>query len=173
MKKETDRGEIERRIAALKDELGRVKGRKTEVYSRIVGYYRSVNNWNRGKREEYRFRKSYAYPTALPAAAPERSDGSAVAPLRGETGMGAVATYQYFYRTTCPNCPPVKRYLEALGFAGSEINVDHEEGFELAGDLAISATPTVIFRDREGNELLRTLNLKELSEAFEARQAVS
>jgi len=32
---------------------------KMEVYSRIVGYYRPVQNWNDGKREEYRQRKTF------------------------------------------------------------------------------------------------------------------
>ncbi len=31
----------------------RIKAIRTEVYSRIVGYYRPVQNWNRGKREEF------------------------------------------------------------------------------------------------------------------------
>lgn len=30
-----------------------VKAIRTEVYSRIVGYYRPVQNWNDGKREEF------------------------------------------------------------------------------------------------------------------------
>lgn len=33
--------------------------KETEVYSRIVGYYRPVQNWNAGKKEEYKFRKVY------------------------------------------------------------------------------------------------------------------
>ena len=37
-----------------------VCGSETEVYSRIVGYYRSVRNWNKGKREEYKERKMFA-----------------------------------------------------------------------------------------------------------------
>jgi len=32
---------------------------KCEVYSRIVGYYRPVKNWNKGKREEFKQRKTY------------------------------------------------------------------------------------------------------------------
>lgn len=31
----------------------RIKAIKTEVYSRIVGYYRPVQSWNKGKREEF------------------------------------------------------------------------------------------------------------------------
>jgi ribonucleoside-triphosphate reductase len=35
-------------------------GEDTEVYTRVVGYYRPVNRWNKGKQEEYRDRKEYA-----------------------------------------------------------------------------------------------------------------
>ena len=35
-------------------------GRKTEVYSRITGYYRPISNWNDGKTQEYKDRKEYA-----------------------------------------------------------------------------------------------------------------
>jgi ribonucleoside-triphosphate reductase len=31
----------------------------TEVYSRIVGYYRPVQNWNEGKKQEYCERNTY------------------------------------------------------------------------------------------------------------------
>ena len=34
-------------------------GAKTEVYSRITGYYRPVQNWNDGKAQEYKDRKVY------------------------------------------------------------------------------------------------------------------
>jgi anaerobic ribonucleoside-triphosphate reductase len=36
-----------------KDSADKVKAIRTEVYSRIVGYYRPVQNWNKGKREEF------------------------------------------------------------------------------------------------------------------------
>lgn len=35
-------------------------GSETEVYSRISGYYRSIKNWNPGKRSEERERVAYA-----------------------------------------------------------------------------------------------------------------
>lgn len=34
-------------------------GCKTEVYSRVVGYFRPVANWNKGKKEEFKDRKTY------------------------------------------------------------------------------------------------------------------
>lgn len=51
--------EIDRKIAELRESIDSVKGRETEVYTRIVGYYRSVKNWNLGKREEYKVRKTF------------------------------------------------------------------------------------------------------------------
>lgn len=50
---------IRAEIAALEERLSDVKGSPCEVYSRIVGYYRNVNNWNKGKREEYGERKTF------------------------------------------------------------------------------------------------------------------
>jgi len=37
---------------------------KTEIYSRVVGYFRPVSNWNRGKREEFNDRKTFAVPSS-------------------------------------------------------------------------------------------------------------
>ncbi len=51
--------EIEARIRKLEAELANVKGTKCEVYSRVVGYLRPVGQWNVGKQEEFRERKTY------------------------------------------------------------------------------------------------------------------
>lgn len=45
--------EVNRDIEKVRLALVNVKGSETEVYARIVGYYRSVRNWNKGKREEF------------------------------------------------------------------------------------------------------------------------
>ena len=34
-------------------------GEKTEVYSRVTGYFRPVSNWNKGKKEEFKDRKTF------------------------------------------------------------------------------------------------------------------
>jgi ribonucleoside-triphosphate reductase len=54
--------EINDEIRLLKEKLSGVKGRNTEVYSRIVGYYRSINNWNKGKRAEFDVRRTFEVP---------------------------------------------------------------------------------------------------------------
>jgi ribonucleoside-triphosphate reductase len=53
---------IDAEIAALKEEYSTVKGTVCECYQRIVGYARNVNNWNKGKREEYKDRKNFVVP---------------------------------------------------------------------------------------------------------------
>ncbi len=30
-----------------------------ETYSRVVGYFRPVQNWNKGKKEEFKMRKEF------------------------------------------------------------------------------------------------------------------
>ena len=37
----------------MNTETMRVKAVKAEVYSRVVGYYRPVQDWNKGKQEEF------------------------------------------------------------------------------------------------------------------------
>ncbi len=44
-------------------------GTKTEVYSRVCGYFRPVENWNKGKKEEFKDRKSYAASAEQPKEA--------------------------------------------------------------------------------------------------------
>ncbi|MDR0706453.1 MAG: anaerobic ribonucleoside-triphosphate reductase [Treponema sp.] len=51
--------EINKDLQKAREDLAQVPGGTTEVYSRIVGYYRSVRNWNKGKKEEYGERKLF------------------------------------------------------------------------------------------------------------------
>ena len=46
-------------------------GAETEVYSRVTGYFRPVKNWNRGKREEFKDRKTYSLETSCKAVSKE------------------------------------------------------------------------------------------------------
>ena len=53
-----ERKVVENQISELKKEMSEVQGSKCEVYSRVVGYLRPVQNWNKGKREEFSMRKT-------------------------------------------------------------------------------------------------------------------
>jgi len=54
-----NREELSKKIRELKRKYEKVEGTPCEVYSRIVGYHRAVDNWNAGKKEEYQKRKVY------------------------------------------------------------------------------------------------------------------
>lgn len=49
----------EQTLTQLKEELKEVHGTKCEVYSRVVGYLRPVQGWNKGKQEEFAMRKNF------------------------------------------------------------------------------------------------------------------
>lgn len=51
--------ETDKRLEELRSSLDEIKGTKCEVYTRIVGYYRNVENFNIGKKEEYKERKMF------------------------------------------------------------------------------------------------------------------
>lgn len=53
-----ERNNIENKISELKTKLENTKGSNCEVYSRVVGYLRPVQNWNKGKKEEFSMRKN-------------------------------------------------------------------------------------------------------------------
>lgn len=54
-----EKSEIADKIAELKMLKGNVKGTPCEVFSRVVGYLHPVQNWNDGKKEEYKLRRHF------------------------------------------------------------------------------------------------------------------
>ena len=56
---EMSKEELTTRIENLRKEKAEAKGTECEVFSRIVGYLRPVQNWNKGKKEEFGMRKMY------------------------------------------------------------------------------------------------------------------
>ena len=94
---------IDADIAAAQSELQNVHGSTTEVYARIVGYYRSVCNWNKGKREEFSERKMFEHENPkTPLYA-----GQSTVVDTGTTSIQYPAFFEVYTRKTCPNCPPV------------------------------------------------------------------
>lgn len=51
--------EIKEKIQRLQEEKSQIKGTPCEVYSRVVGYLRPVQSWNKGKKEEFTMRKNF------------------------------------------------------------------------------------------------------------------
>ena len=156
--------EIDAEIAETQQELDTVRGDDTEVYARIVGYYRSVRNWNKGKRDEYNQRLSFtvpenlAEPSAFEAVKKHEENGFNSAPV----SKAVIESYELFTRATCPHCPAVKQYLADTAISGTHIDVDTDQGLADAAAKGVLATPTVIFYDSTGNEIARAHNTTEI-----------
>ncbi len=145
-----------------------VCGRSTEVYSRIVGYYRALNNWNRGKRREYNERKTY-----IPSGHKNASlDAAEVDPASG-TGQAAKESLAdrkplvnrsveitLFYTDRCPQCPGAKKLLDETGLEYRAYNAAGPEGAVLAGQAGICSVPTVIVSDPGEGELWRSSDVQ-------------
>jgi len=120
--------------------------KKTEVYSRITGYYRPVQNWNDGKAQEFKDRKTYAVETDHPHSVP--GDRTAEKPVLTDTGRKPVQLYskpRLFTTKKCPNCKIIKPQLDAAQVA-YEL-VDAEENACEAQKLGILQVPTLVFPD--------------------------
>ena len=134
-------------------------GEKTEVYSRITGYYRPVQNWNDGKSKEFKDRKVYNIdPSKIVFAA-------AVNPnvTTEKSAMADDAKIMLFTTKTCPNCKAAKAMLDKAGIS-YEV-VDAEENADLAKQFAIMQAPTLVIADNEKFEKITNLsNVKKFIE---------
>ena len=116
-------------------------GAKTEVYSRITGYYRPVQNWNDGKLQEYANRTEY-----------DIAHSSLKRPTRSVVTLSNFAeevdvkveqpqNIKYLFTTkTCPNCKLVKEYLKNVPY----VTIDAEENMELARRYGVMQAPTLV-----------------------------
>jgi ribonucleoside-triphosphate reductase len=160
----------------------------TEVYSRIVGYYRSVKNWNLGKKSEYKDRLMFDPAASLGSHNAEVSakDASVSEPRFNAASFSPTPTpvvqssfdaplsgisMLLFTRKACPNCPAFKRALGKYR-EYTEIDVDTFEGRELAIRYSILSTPTAIALDDNGLESARMNTIAQLHAAF-GREAVT
>ena len=107
-------------------------GKKTEVYSRITGYYRPVQNWNDGKSQEFQDRKTYRPDISCP---PDKA--------QPQKAQKALADKLYLFTTkTCPNCRIVKPMLERAGISYEVM--DAEENLELAQTYRLTQAPSLV-----------------------------
>ncbi len=107
-------------------------GEKAEVYSRITGYYRPVQNWNDGKAQEYKERKLYDIENSK---------------LNPAERIPSVPESQVmlFTTTTCPNCRAAKAFLDNAGIAYEVVNA--EEHADLCEAYGIAQAPTLVVTD--------------------------
>ena len=123
-----------------------VCGKKTEVYSRITGYYRPVQNWNDGKSQEFKDRKTYnvaaaSAPVERIVAKVEEVAETACAKVSGEAKAILIS------RVTCPNCKVAENLLTKAGVSYEKLIA--EENLDLCRKLEIKGAPTLVITDGE------------------------
>lgn len=141
-----------------------VCGAKTEVYSRITGYYRPVQNWNDGKLQEYKNRTEYE----LEQSSIKRSTSSVVTLSNYSSDVIVdVETPQdlkyLFVTKTCPNCKLAKEYLKDVKY----VLIDAEENLELATKYSVMQAPTlVVVNGTEYAKHVNASNIKKYTQEF-------
>ena len=139
-------------------------GKPAEVYSRITGYYRPVQNWNDGKAQEFKDRKLYDVPHSKLAgrSVKDRADG---AEKHAESAAPEGGDGLFLFTTkTCPNCKTAKSDLETAGI--SYHLVDVEDHRDLARKYGILQAPTLVVRS--GGTVQKLVNASNIREFVSA-----
>ena len=134
-------------------------GRKTEVYSRITGYYRPVQNWNDGKSEEFKNRKTYNIENSVLT---KKDIVEEVTECKCETTTNDLLL---FTTKTCPNCKMAKMVLDKKGI--KYVVVDAEEEKELTINYGVKSAPTLLVPSADGFEKIENAsNIKRFVEEY-------
>ncbi|MBE6935894.1 MAG: ribonucleoside triphosphate reductase, partial [Ruminococcaceae bacterium] len=124
-------------------------GESAEVYSRITGYYRPVQNWNDGKSQEYRERKTYDIANShLKHTGPIMADTAVEETCACEES--AEQRVILFATKTCPNCKIAAAMLDKAGVQYEKLFVEDNE--ELATSFGLRQAPTLVVTDGENVE---------------------
>ncbi len=123
-------------------------GQRTEVYSRITGYYRPVQNWNDGKTEEFKNRKVYDIKNSHLT---HDANGCAIEneqPTAEENSSEKLNKILLFATKTCPNCKMAKMLLDKANIKYEVI--DAEENVELTKKYNVKKAPTLLVPNGNG-----------------------
>ena len=119
-------------------------GAKTEVYSRITGYYRPVQNWNDGKAEEFKERQVYNIATSK---LKEKAKACDCCCEEKDVELSGITL---FSTKTCPNCKMAKMLLDKAGIKYTV--VDAEEDADYTTKCGVKKAPTLLVPTKDGVE---------------------
>lgn len=138
-------------------------GEKTEVYSRITGYYRPVQNWNDGKCQEFKERK--VYNIGKSSLTHNRTDEETPIIKNAADMTDGEAKMLLFTTKTCPNCRLADVMLKSASMAFEK--VDAEENAELTKEYGILQAPTLVVL--HGSNVQKYGNLSEIKGFVDGR----
>ncbi len=134
-------------------------GEKTEVYSRITGYYRPVQNWNDGKSQEFQHRVEYN-PLKLDK---EISKNFAAEQAECASCQAEEDRIILFASRTCPNCKMAARFLDDAGVKYEKILAD--ENPDMANEFDIHQAPTlVVISGGKAEKIVNLSNIRAYTE---------
>ena len=140
-------------------------GKVTEVYSRITGYYRPVQNWNDGKLQEYKNRTEYDIENSVL----KHSVVVTVSDKDGEKDVqiDTPEEVKYLFTTkTCPNCSMAKELLKDTAY----VLIDAEENMELTRKYGVMQAPTLVVA--KGDTVKRYVNVSDITKYVEEEKTV-
>ena len=139
-------------------------GEKTEVYSRITGYYRPVQNWNDGKSEEYKNRKLYDIPASMAKrnfVDPAIQEANAAPCVEVKSAQ----TVYLFATKSCPNCKMAEKFLNDGGISFEKIYADDQP--DMANKYGVKQAPTLVVID--GDQVEKIVNVSNIRKFIEAQ----
>ena len=144
-------------------------GQKAEVYSRITGYYRPVQNWNDGKLEEYKERKTYNISTSKFDPSKDGVHAFKNKQVKPEVATAPTSRTKIdldnvelvlFTTPTCPKCQVAKRHFDQHGISYTVI--DATTRGDLVDRYQVSTAPTLVLLPKkvgqEGPIIIRSFN---------------
>ena len=129
-------------------------GQPAEVYSRITGYYRPVQNWNDGKLQEFSQRKTYDIANSSYHGVNQHIVSDTCC---GEQDVRVQADPNFkkndgeillFTTKTCPNCKMAKMMLDKAGIKYTVI--DAEDQKDLTQKYGVKKAPTMLVANGQG-----------------------
>ena len=141
-------------------------GERTEVYSRITGYYRPVQNWNDGKTQEYKDRKVYDIERSFAAHTFEERCSCVAEPKMAPVEPVDAEGLVLFATRTCPNCTMAAKFLDNAGIAYKKVYAD--ENPDLAEQFEVRQAPTLIVS--KGDQVEKIVNVSNIKKFIDSVQ---
>ena len=134
-------------------------GGETETYSRITGYYRPVRNWNNGKSQEFKDRKTYEPDCMHPNMKPKTATVTVSAEKPAEEPVSASPDKIQLVSThTCPKCQMIKAVLDGNNIAYDVIYADDDLDFAKQNN--IGSVPVLLVS--QNGEVTRYDNISDI-----------